>query len=150
MVQEVDYDEDKGNFIIKNKLLWIIPQNNEIMEKDMSIEKINELKQKADKTTLTNYDISMLYQFAKMKFNYTGSKSEFIKIPIVQLFPGLHNSKLKTNEIMPLAYDHVKFPSKPLVLEKIEERRVEGNKYYYYILCFIVLLFIIYYNDLKK
>jgi hypothetical protein len=139
MVQEVDYDEDKGNFIIKNKLLWIIPQNKEIMEKDLTVDQINELKQKADKTTLTNYDIDILYQFAKMKFNYTGSKNEFTKIPIVQLFPGLHNSKLKTNEIMPLAYDHVKFPSKLLVLEKFEESRVDGNKYYY-LLCFIVLI----------
>ena len=139
MVQEVDYDEDKGNFIIKNKLLWIIPQNKEIMEKDLTVDQINELKQKADKTTLTNYDIDILYQFAKMKFNYTGSKSEFTKIPIVQLFPGLHNSKLKTNEIMPLAYDHVKFPSKLLVLEKFEESRVDGNKYYY-LLCFIVII----------
>ena len=139
MSKEVDYDEDKGNFIIKNKLLWIIPQNKEIMEKDLTIGKINELKQKADKTTLTNYDIDILYQFAKMKFNYTGSKNEFTKIPIVQLFPGLHNSKLKTNEIMPLAYDHVKFPSKLLVLEKFEESRVDGNKYYY-LLCFIVII----------
>jgi len=139
MVQEVDYDEDKGNFIIKNKLLWIIPQNKEIMEKDLTVDQINELKQKADKTTLTNYDIDILYQFAKMKFNYTGSKNEFTKIPIVQLFPGLHNSKLKTNEIMPLAYDHVKFPSKLLVLEKFEESRVDGNKYYY-LLCFIVII----------
>ena len=101
----INYDEDKGKFTIKNKFLWFLNiGNQEIMEKDLSINKINEMKEQADKTTLTDYDINMLYQYAKKQFNYTKSKDEFTDIPIKQIFSGLEDAKLKTNELMPMAY----------------------------------------------
>ncbi|ARF09619.1 hypothetical protein Indivirus_1_242 [Indivirus ILV1] len=139
----IDYDEDKGKFIIKNKILWIIPNNQEIFEKDLSILKINDLKSKADMTTLSDYDIDMLYRFAKIKFNYHGTKDQFISTPMVQLFPGLNKSILKTNEIMPLAYEHVKDPTKSLVIENFDQKNVQTKKKNYYIFFYLVLCLII-------
>ncbi|AYV77328.1 MAG: hypothetical protein Barrevirus35_7, partial [Barrevirus sp.] len=42
---------------------------------------------------------------------------EFIKVPIKKLFPGLPESQLRTNELMPLAYKHVQNPDLILPLE---------------------------------
>lgn len=105
----VDYDEDKGKFTVKNKFLWFFNVGDtNIDEKDLSIRKINEMKEQADKTTLSDYDINILYQFAKLQFNYTGSQDDFIVTPLKDLFPTLDSKKLKTNEIMPLSYEFVK------------------------------------------
>ncbi len=142
----INYDEDTGKFIIKDQVLWIIPNNKEIMEKDLSIIDINDLKGKADMTILSNYDIDMLYKFAQMKFNYQGTKDQFMHTPLKQHFHGLPNHILKTNEIMPLAYEHVKDPSKQLVLEKFEEKIKKKKKHHIvldFILCHLVILLII-------
>ena len=126
----IDYDEDKGKFVIKNKFLWFLDiTNEEILEKDLSIDKINDLKSQANKTTLTDYDINVLYQFAKSGFNYTKSKDEFTGIPIKDIFKGLEDVQLKTNEIMPLAYEYSKAnpKDKELIVEKFTSNYYRDN-----------------------
>ena len=95
----------------------------------MPISKINELKEKASKTTLTDYDINTLYQFAKSGFNYTKSKDEFTGIPIKDIFKGLKDVQLKTNEIMPLAYQYVKArpKDKEVMIEKFSLNYYRDN-----------------------
>lgn len=142
----INYDEDTGKFIIKDHVLWVIPYNKEIMEKDLSIIEINNLKSKADMTVLSNYDIDMLHKFAQTKFNYQETKDQFVRAPLKHHFHGLPDHILKTNEIMPLAYEHVKDPSKQLVLENFEEEKIKKKKHHIvldYILCHLVILLII-------
>lgn len=127
----VDYDEDKGKFTVKNKFLWFFNiGNTDIDEKDISIKKLNEMKEQADKTTLSDYDINMLYQFAKLQFKYTKSQEDFVHTPLKDLFPGLSHKKLKTNELMPLAYEYVQAQpqERPAILEKFTPEGINMTK----------------------
>ena len=151
----IKYDEDSGKFTIKNKFLWFLNiGNEEIFEKDISISKINSIKEQADKTTLTDYDINILYQFAKLQFNYTKSKDEFTNIPIKQIFKGLEDAKLMTNELMPLAYNYIKTSPKDRnqLIEKFSTKsntntNKENNLYLYLGIatCMFIILFLIFY-----
>lgn len=138
------YDETLGKFTITTKLLWVIPQTQELYEKDLSIAQINDLKSKSDLTTLTEYDIDMLHQLAKSKFQYNKSKNEFINEPIKQLFPGLSHSLLRMDQLMPLAYNP---QENQIILEKFEENKSIKKKRRHYVLdlvlCHLLILIII-------
>lgn len=103
--KKTSYNEDTGIFTIKNNS-WLGIFNltdTHISEKDISITKINELKELADGTTLTSYDIAMLFDFAKLKFNYNGNVNQFVNTPLKDIFPS--DNTLTINKLMILAYD---------------------------------------------
>jgi len=99
--EKVLYNEDTGIFTIKHNIISWFDTN--INEKDIHIIKINELREIAESTTLTQYDIDMLFNFAKSKFNFKDTKDKFIYAPLKNIFP---NSNFSTiGQLMILAYD---------------------------------------------
>lgn len=90
----VSYDE-KGK-------LYVIKDNDNIYEMDVSIEINNDLRRQASVTTLTDEDIKMLYKYAQLKYGLVHDKKQFVDVSLKNLFPGLG-----INEIMIIAYDHI-------------------------------------------
>lgn len=150
--KDINYDEDKGMFIIKNDGVLSIFGfgNSHVYEKDIGIQKINELKEKADQTTLTDYDINVLYDFAKLEFKFSGSKDEFLLTNIKNVFIGLKDDKLMMHKLIEMAYDYknaIKRGETPVIERFVStETSMQFNKNYLFVLLVImVLLFIIYY-----
>lgn len=149
--RDVNYDEDKGMFTIKNKSILNLFNlgNTYIYEKDSCLQQINELKQKADKTTLTDYDINVLYDFAKLEFKFSGSKNDFVLTNIKDVFKGLKDDRLIMHKLAEMAYDYntaIKKGEKP-VIEKftVTENIINFNKNYLFIFIIIFLLILAYY-----
>lgn len=101
----VQYNEDTGVFTFQDNGFFSFIRrilgtgDEQVYEGDLSINKINELKEKGNKTTLTDHDIDMLYKFA----GYKGGKDEFQNTPLKDLFK-LNRNDLKMGNLMPLAY----------------------------------------------
>ena len=107
----IEYNEESAMFKIKiknNKNLFNIfgLGNMSIYEKDSSINTINQLKQEADKTTLTEDDINVLYNFAKRGFNYKGSIDAFKNDKLKDIFVGMDEEQLSIHKLAPMAYDY--------------------------------------------
>ena len=146
--RDVNYDEDKGMFTIKNNSILNLFNlgNTHIYEKDSCVQQINELKQKADKTTLTDYDINVLYDFAKLEFKFSGSKDDFILTNIKDVFKGLKDDKLMMHKLAEMAYDYktaIKKGDTPII-EKFTVTE-NFNKNYLFIFIIILLLILAYY-----
>ena len=81
----VIYDEDTGVYTIKHGLIgWLDIHLN---EKDICLTKINELREIADITTLTKYDIDLLFNFAQSAFQFKDNKNNFMMYPLKDIFP---------------------------------------------------------------
>ena len=102
----VHYDEDMGIFTFQdNNILGFIRKmlgitDKTIHESELSVSKINELKEQTNKTTLTDQDTDALYKFSQFK----GSKQEFLEIPLQNVF-NLSKNDLIISKLMPLAYN---------------------------------------------
>src|SRR5947207_2875986 len=83
--EDIIYDEDQGMFIIN---------------------KINNLKEKGNLTTLTNNDIDILFNLANKEFNNIKNKREFMETPLKNIFTNLSDDKLTINKLMVLSYDY--------------------------------------------
>jgi hypothetical protein len=108
--QDIAYDEDKGMFITKDKsLLKLFNMGNvHIYDKNISINKINELRETSNNTTLTNCDIDMLYKFASIEFNYDKDKNAFVNEPLKNIFGTLGNDKLIVSKLIMTAFDYIR------------------------------------------
>jgi hypothetical protein len=93
----VQYDE-------ANKLYMV--DNNKIYEYDTSINKNNEYRKLSDGTTLGNYDMGLLYQYAQLRFNNKDSYDIFLNKPLKEIFL-IPQNKLCINNLMGMAYDYV-------------------------------------------
>ena len=136
----IGYDEDTGIFILNdNSFLGRVMKvlglgNKEVHESELSINTINELKEHANKTTLTEQDIDVLYKFSQYK--YKGNKQEFIVTPLKNIF---HIDKKHTTlaQLMPLAY------GKKLISENFTTSYNDmKNKNYKYLKTIWILYFI--------
>lgn len=149
--KNITFDEDNGIFTIKNESLLGLFNlgNTHIYEKDSSINKINELRELSENTTLTNYDINMLYEFAKIEFNYAKDKDIFVNEPLKNVFITLNNNKLMIHKLMPMAYDYlnaVKKGEKPII-EKFTvkyEINKSGIALFFSFISFLFILYILY------
>ncbi|QKF94379.1 hypothetical protein QKU48_gp0921 [Fadolivirus algeromassiliense] len=149
--KDVNYNEDQGMFTIKgNSLLNIFGfGNTNIYEKDISISKINDLKKQADMTTLTDYDINILYNFAKKEFNFNGLLDDFKTTNIKDVFKNIKDENLMAHKLVEMAYDYdnaIKKGETP-VIEKftLDSNTIGLNKNYLLILIFFVLILITYF-----
>lgn len=102
-ISKVDYDEDTGKYTLYRKNLFKFI--NKVDEKDLCITLINKLRDSADKTTLTNEDIEVLYKY----YNKDGSKNmprdKFESMELKNLFPNISGDQLKISILIPMAYD---------------------------------------------
>lgn len=143
----VEYNEDLGEFTIKN-------DNKKMNEKDLSIIKINELKEKANLTTLTREDIDILYLFYTHEFDNKFDKDKFMSIALKNLFVGLDDKKLILNYLMPMAYNYENAIDKGLDRPIIEKFAVSSTTHWnvdIFIVCFgfIIILIFTYYMLLR-
>jgi len=148
----IKYDENIGQFIIKDKIF----SSKQIDEKDLSINKINELKEKAELSILTQEDIDMLYSFYCHEFNNHGiDKDNFVNIPLKDLFIGLDNKNLILNNLIPLAnqYERAieKGLEKPIIEKFVDVSRSTRWNINIFIICsaFIIMLIFIYFMLLR-
>lgn len=142
---DVNYDEEKGFFTIKgNRILGIFNIGNTyIYEKNTNVLEINKLKEKADKTTLTDYDIGVLYDFAKLEFGFGGSKDEFVVANIGDVFKGLNDDKLMIHKLIEMAYNYKNAAKKgeKYIIEKFTiGNKIEFNKNYLLLIIFIFII----------
>lgn len=101
-----DYNEDTGVFTIGDPILFGLFQSKKnISEKDLTINRINELKEQANKTTFTNEDLDVLYKFASLEFNFNKDRKTFREIQIKEIFK-VSDDKLILNKLVPMAYDY--------------------------------------------
>ena len=147
--KDVVYNEDNGMFTILNKSFFGLLNlgNTHVYDKDVSINKMNELKELSENTTLTEYDIDILYEFAKLEFNYQQDKNAFVNEPLKNIFVTLSNDKLMIHKLMPMAYDYlnaIKKGEKPIIEKFTVDYEI--NKPGLVFLCFIIFfLFLIYF-----
>lgn len=102
-----EYNEDTGQFITRDRFFFgLLQSKNTIYEKDLSINKINELKEQAHKTTFTDEDLDVLYKFASLEFNFSRDRKTFREIPIKDIFK-VSDDQLILNKLVPMAYNYV-------------------------------------------
>ena len=156
--KNITFNEDTGEFTIKNNQLgsnqfggsllrMFNLGNTHIFEKDCSINKINELRESSENTTLTKYDIDMLYEFAKLEFNYTKNENEFSNEPLKNVFTTLSSDKLMIHKLMPMSYDYlnaIKKGEKPIIEKFSGNYKVDKLGLTLFFL-FVSLLFILYF-----
>jgi hypothetical protein len=104
----IKYDESTSSFETKNNSLlgFLNFSDNKVYEKNIGITKINELRESAEATTLTNYDIELLYSYAKKKFNYNNSKYAFLNTPLKDIY--INDKDPTISKLMIAAYDTIK------------------------------------------
>jgi hypothetical protein len=132
---KIYYDENVGMFVKKNKsLLGLFNLDNKYSyEKDMSISKINEMREMSEITTLTKGDIDLLYEFAQMEFNYEKDLQKFMSEPLTKIFHGMDQNKLIMKNLMPTAYDYVseiQKGGKPIIEKFTVTYRVNGVAFF--------------------
>jgi len=102
----MEYDEDTGLFTSKEPYFFGLLQYKKIIyEKDLTINKINEMKEQSNKTTFTDEDLDILYKFASLEFNFGKDRKTFKEIPIKNIFQ-LNDDQLILNKLVPMAYDY--------------------------------------------
>lgn len=150
----VQYDEDKGIFTIKSdSILNYIGIGNTILhEKDLSIRKINELKEQADMTTLGDHDIDMLYDFTNLEYGSGLDRNQFIDKPLKEIYPDMSNDKLMVHKLMIVAYDYlqnVKNGKKPVIEKFSEEAKVNDmvrNGFLLFLFMLIIIVSVVYFR----
>ena len=144
-----DYNEDTGVFTIREPVLFGLFQSKKnISEKDLTIIKINELKEKAHKTTFTNEDLDVLYKFASLEFNFNKDRKTFQEIPIKDIFK-VSDDQLILNKLVPMAYDYtdkITHGQKPMIqkVNTITTMVCTQNCNNFHIRLWIFILFIIF------
>jgi hypothetical protein len=140
-----EYNEDTGLFTIREPFFFgLFHHKKNISEKDLSINKINELKEQAHKTTFTNEDLDVLYKFACLEFGFNKDRKEFREIPIKDIFK-VKPDQLVLNKLVPMAYnytDKVSQGKKPII-QKVNITTIctkECNNFYLRILIFILFI----------
>jgi len=107
---EIEYNVKTGLYTIKDNYMYGMLNfgKHYMYEKDMSIMAINEIRMRANLSTLTNSDIDMLYYYSQNHFKTPYSRQDFENQPLKNLFPNLDDSKLLVNHLMPAASDYKK------------------------------------------
>ena len=72
--KNMTYDSEYGVFVNKKGFLGLSSEN--IYERDISIKKNNELRKLSGNTVLSDSDIDLLYEFAKMEFGFKSVEQE--------------------------------------------------------------------------
>ena len=99
---KIQFDDKTGIYTMKgNTIMSLIGIGNEhIHEKDLNVGEINRLKEQAWKTTLSDYDMDLLYQYAIKKYKFGGDKKQFRGTALKDIFKGLDASKIRINDLM--------------------------------------------------
>lgn len=154
------YDENKGLFTKKDQTLIDLFNNGFQMEfeKEISIKKNNELKERSDKTTLTKSDIDLLYQLSNIEFHTNYDRSDFENIPLKDLFPGMSDNKLMVHQLMPIAksfVDSLKNGERPII-ERFDKKDIMAkfSRIYLFfstiIVFSVIMAFILVEADIKR
>jgi len=77
----------------------IIIDGNKFYEKDLTIEQINMYRKKLNETTLTDYDIELLYKLSKSNSSNI-SRDNFTHIPLKDIFNNLPQDEITINNLM--------------------------------------------------
>lgn len=157
---DILFNEVKGKFTFKNNSIFSLLKffgfgNSYLNEKDLSINRINQLKKSYNLTTLGDYDINLLYNLAKTKFNFTKDKTQFKSIPLKNIFTNLSDDKLTINKLMPLSknyLDSIKngYATDKIIIEKFSIEYRINNIIKLFLLIFIIFLVFIFILAITK
>lgn len=148
----VTYDENNGRFTLKNNSffgLFNFGDSSEY-EKNITIQKINDLKKRAGLTTLGDDDIDILYDFTKLEYKVDFDKKKFINIPLKELYPDMSQDKLNINKLMIISYDYLQDVKngKTPIIEKFSGNMTIDNTikigFVIFLFILIMILLIIY------
>lgn len=149
MTNNVIYDEDHGMFTLKNNSffgLFNFGDSNEY-EKDITIQRINELKKRAGLTTLGDDDIDILYNFTKLEYKVDFDKNRFINIPLKELYADMGQDKLNVNKLMIMAYDYLQDvkKGKTPIIEKFSGNYVIDDtlKIWFVLFLFVLIMMLL-------
>jgi hypothetical protein len=147
---EYVYDEKNGSYIENRKLtvmdIMSGKTNKIVYEKDLTLEQIDNYREKSNKTLLTNYDVGLLHKLSTMEFSTSIGIIDFIKIPLKDLYPSMSNDKLKIDTLLPIAKDFNDAMNRGerIVIERfLTEESIENNLQNILLIVLLFLIFII-------